>query len=239
MQEKRRHKRFLVEAVDIKSNVVFAKKVSINDVSVYGAAFDIDKKLETGSQYTLNLRGKEKTLTVQGVVVRSSLKHSRPDPGSDKKPVYAVGFKFLDLTDEMIKELVSFVRDYTRKDYSIESLSRLSGARLSMRVVINNPGKDILNFEETYNVKDLSSNGMLVIGRPGIAPGARFPMQIFSSRIEPVEVVGKIVRCFSSEGSSGSFQIGIEFIDMTDDTRARLGALLNTMSKIEEMNRKA
>lgn len=236
MKDKRRHKRFAVEALDISNNVVFATRVNTTDVSIYGLAFEIGRKLKQGDQYTLNLRGKGKTVTIKGIVVRSSLKGYRLTPGGDKKPVYNVGFKFLDIQNEMIHELMEFIQDYTGKNYSFEGLNKLSGGRLSARVSIRNPGKDILNFQECYKVRDISSGGMLIEGKQGIKTGIKLPMQISSPKIQPIEVIGEVIRCFSIQKSEARlFQIGIEFFDIADNHRKKIEELVHAISETEDL----
>lgn len=236
MKDKRRHKRFTVEALDISNNVVFATRVNTTDVSVYGLAFEVGRKLEQGVQYTLNLRGKGKTVSVKGIVVRSSLKGYKLSPGGSKKPVYYAGFKFLDVQNEMIHELIDFIQDYTGKNYSFENLNRLSGGRLSARIAIRNPGKDILNFVESYKVKNLSCSGILIEGKQGIKTGTRLPMQIFSQKIQPLEVIGEVIRCLSIHKSDAKlFHIGIEFFDMSDNDKKRIEELVHLISETEDV----
>lgn len=238
MNDKRRHKRFTVEAMDIRNNVTLFKRVTITDIGVYGLAFEVDKKMEPGIQYSLNLRGKEKTVILKGIVTRSSLNARGVGPRGKKRPMYTIGFKFVDMTSDQINELIRFINDYTQKKYSLGKLNRLNGLRFSVRVPIHNPGKDILNFVEKYYVKNLSLGGMLLEGNEQMQmeAGTRLPMEIIPPKNEPIKIIGKIVRCSLVEHvDTNLFQIGIEFIDVSAEDKKRIEELTNLVGQIEDL----
>lgn len=236
MNDKRRHKRFTVEAMDIRNNVTLFRRVTIIDIGVYGLAFEVDKKLETGMHYTLNLRGKEKTVFLKGMVTRSSIRKQGISPRGTKRPIYTIGFKFVDMTSHQINELIDFINDYTQKNFSLRRLNRLNGLRFSARVPIHNPGKDVLNFVEDYCVKDLSLGGMLIEGNEKVEPDTRLPMEIIPPKNRPIKVIGKIVRCSLVEHvDTNLFQIGVEFIDVSAEDTKRIEELVKAVGEIEDL----
>lgn len=79
MEERRRHKRFSVDILEISGKMVLARYVKILDISIGGVSFKADRRLHIGHEYTLKILGKGKELSVKGIVMRSLLSESVGD----------------------------------------------------------------------------------------------------------------------------------------------------------------
>jgi len=66
---KRRHRRFSVDVMDIKGNAVFASEVVINDISIAGVSLITDRKLDMGMEYSLKILDNDLDLPIQGTVI--------------------------------------------------------------------------------------------------------------------------------------------------------------------------
>ena len=61
--DKRRHKRFRSDLMELYGKMIFDQKVAIIDISSSGVALKTDRKLIIGREYPLRLVWKGKTLT--------------------------------------------------------------------------------------------------------------------------------------------------------------------------------
>jgi len=61
MQERRQHKRFIVEGMDIHSKMLFATEVNLLTISLGGASISLYRRLSIGSEYTLRIEYKDRT----------------------------------------------------------------------------------------------------------------------------------------------------------------------------------
>jgi len=73
MQDKRRHKRFKLDIIEINGKMSLADKVKIIDISLGGIAVKADRRLNIGREYLIRLEDKGKSIDVKGIVVRSEL----------------------------------------------------------------------------------------------------------------------------------------------------------------------
>ena len=237
MENKRRHKRFTIEAIDVRNKVILFKPINVIDIGVYGLACKIDKKLEPRIHYTLNLRGKRKTVSLKGIVARSSGHSQVVNPRGKKRPLYTVGFQFVDMTTEQINELIHFINEHTHKDYSLRKLNKLDGLRLSVRIPIRNPVKDILNYVESHTIKNLSYGGILIEAKQKVEPGTSHLMEIVVPKQKPIKIVGEIIRCsVVGHVDTHLFQIGIAFIDISERDRKRIKEIIHSIGEIEDLN---
>jgi len=62
--DKRRHKRFRSDLMELYGKIVLAQKVEIIDISLGGVAVKTDRRLNIGREYLLKLEWKGKTLDV-------------------------------------------------------------------------------------------------------------------------------------------------------------------------------
>lgn len=228
MQEKRRHKRYGVNELDISGKMMFATEVKILDISIGGVSLKADRRLNIGSEYTLKLEDKDRVTTVRGVVVWSSISGTREGPKGDMIPVYTAGMKFTNILNERITELINFIEDH-QKDKHKEH--RLSGLRFH----IDAPEKAILNFPENYRVKKVSLGGMLIESRQLLNIDSRYPMEIFLPEDTPIRFSGRVASCLLISGDGpAQYDIGIQFIEMSEKDRERFREFIRFLREIEK-----
>ncbi len=109
MNNKRRHKRFKLNASEVNSTVMFSWNVKVIDISLNGVSLESTKRLNLGNSYALRLTDKEKSISLKGSVVWSSLIEAREDPSGDVIPVYNVGMKFSGMSPEKGIEIHNFI----------------------------------------------------------------------------------------------------------------------------------
>jgi len=112
MQDRRRHKRFAMDIMDMKGKMMFARAVKILNISSGGILFKADRRLNIGRNYVLKLENKGEVLTIHGTVICSKLTESQKDPEGDIIPIYTAGMKFTKVSNEnKINEIINLIKD--------------------------------------------------------------------------------------------------------------------------------
>jgi c-di-GMP-binding flagellar brake protein YcgR len=231
MEDKRRYKRFTLNIQEINGKMLFATQVKIIDISVGGISIKANRRLNIGSGYSLRLEGK-KTISLRGSVVWSTLGESRGKSDGEVVPIYSAGLKFTNMSAEKITELLSFI-DSNKK----EEVRVFGGTRLNVRFHINDPEKAILNFPASYKVKKIGLGGMLIECVRDLEIESRIPMELSIHADNPVEFVGRVASCqvIDKDGQK-QYDIGIEFIELTEKDKAILASFIDQSAVMEAGN---
>ena len=234
MQPERKNKRYKIDSMGIKSRMVLAKYVKILNISIGGVAVQTDKRMTVGSQYTLKIESKGKTLNVKGVVVWSVLGESIRDNRDNIIPIYTAGMKFIDTSPEKTGEIVNFIQAHKRDIDKEIDLYSPSGLRLHVRIHIEDPERAVLDFREGHQVENLSLGGMLIESEYSLEMGNKLPMEITLSENETIKVSGRVVSCIPMKDKDlEHYHVGIEFSDMPAKDRKILKAFLLSHNSLE------
>jgi hypothetical protein len=126
-RERRKYTRFTVDITGISGTMMPAKEVEIVDLSIGGISIKTDRRLSIGSAYALEIRDKERVLSLKGMVVSSFLSESRKSPEGGAVPIYAAGMKFIEITGEKTAELAEFIEKYRNEISQPSDISGLNG----------------------------------------------------------------------------------------------------------------
>jgi Tfp pilus assembly protein PilZ len=226
MEDKRRHKRFIVEGMDINGKLMFTTDVSVINISISGLSIKADRRLDIGREYTLKLEDHERIVTVKGTVVWSSLIGNHEGPHGEMMPVYSAGLKFTDVLNDRITEIINFIEGHVH-----ESEHRLSGIRFN----IAKPEKAVIHFPTHYTVKRISAGGMLIESDDSLVVESRFPMELTLPEEKPISFTGRVASCALVKiRGLEHYDVGIEFLEMDQAGRKKLEeliALLNSLDK--------
>ncbi len=225
--ERRKNKRFLVEEMGISGRILFATEVKIHDIGLGGACISIEKKLNMGSEYTLEAEHEDEVIQMKATVIWEKISSSRRKSGGEVVPVYTVGLKFKDVMTAQGMEVVNFINKITK-----DQILRLTG----IRVNFFNEGKGVLNYPQAYYVKRISLGGMLIELEHTLPVEHKFPMELlFPGDKEPVRFLGRAASCSEAEDAAHKrYEIGIEFIEMTAHGRSKLVTFINSLKDIEK-----
>jgi len=225
MNEKRRHKRFIVEGMEINGKMMFATVVSVLNISISGMSVKADRRLEIGKEYTIKLEEKNKVLSVKGLVVWSSLIGSREGYDGESVPVYAAGMKFSDVLSERVNEIIAYIERHVRNDET-----RLSG----LRFTITKPSRAVLQFPSHYSVKKMGAGGMLIESNQALDTEERFSMELSIPEEEVIKFTGRVASCLpvNIKGIE-HFDIGIEFVDMDETGKEKLHAFITMLNSMD------
>jgi hypothetical protein len=112
MREKRYHKRYRVNVMDIKGEVPFARNVKVLNISLSGALLETDRSPDLGNRYMLRMESEGKELHVQGIVIRSTLHKNSRDVTGQPVSMYTAGLHFTNLSEEKILEIARFIKEH-------------------------------------------------------------------------------------------------------------------------------
>ncbi len=231
MQNKRRHRRYRLDSMEINGMMNLVDKVEILDISLGGASLKTDKKLEIGKEYQIKLGDGEKTIDVQGVIVRSEFCGNEERPNGEKVPLYAAGMKF---DGSQMNTLAMFLYTIDQKKKKMKTPAIDAERRLSIRFQIATPGENALNYPTQFKVKTISMSGMLIQTDHSLEIGRCFPMGLSLQGNNSVAISGRIVMCqMKNEGGRIHYDIGVEFRDVSDKDKTALKAFTDNLAAME------
>ncbi len=235
MPERRRHKRFIVDILEVTGKMTFARNVKIHDISVGGIAVTVDKRPNLGSEYALKIEGKGKVLSLRGAVVWSLLSESLIDAHGNVVPLYKAGLKFLGLSEGQVSEIESFMEDHERELRKELDVTKIGGTRLHVRFKIEHPEKAVLNFYENYILKKIGLGGMLIESGQALDIDDTFPMEMMLTNDQSMKFVGRIASCLRREhGKEAHYDIGVEFLDISERNKKILHEFIRLLDGIDK-----
>ncbi|MBI4684427.1 MAG: PilZ domain-containing protein [Nitrospirae bacterium] len=221
MEEKRQYKRITVK--EIAGSMFFASKVEIINISLGGAAIQLNKSLALGKEYSIKLENQGRKIELNGIVVWSVLKGSKKQPYGDVVPIYQVGVKFNDTLPPKAVELIGFIETNQR----IENEKRLRGVRFK----ISRSKGAMLDYSFDYRVKLISQSGMLIETMQAFKPEEKLPMEIVLKGGRPVRFIGRVASCTEIKDKHPvRYDMGVEFIQIADNDRAEIKAYIKSIS---------
>lgn len=229
IQEKRRNKRFNVDAANIEGKMVLANRVHIVDISLDGVALQADRRLEMGRIYPIELSYGGQSINVKGVVVRSSLSGSEMIGGKDAVTIYSAGLIFKESTPEKIARFLNAV-ELAHK----EALPAANDRRRNIRFRIITHGNAVLSFPIHYKVIEISLAGMRIETEKALEIESLVPMELSLHEGATSTFTGRIASCRKSEGTEGTrHEIGVEFLQIRDEDKKVLTSFIGYLTATE------
>jgi len=219
-QDKRRHPRFSIEG--LQGMVTSTTAVEIVNMSMGGAAVRADMRLNIGREYVLRLEVEGQALGVKGVVVWSTLSGIRRNERGESVSQYSAGLKFKDVLTDAIEQLLGFI-----DNNKVNPEKRLAGLRFR----VHTPGRAILAAAQGYEVLLISLSGMLIRTEQQLALEGVHPMEIIPAGEAAIRFTGRVASTIEVQEDGPAFhEIGIEFLEMSANDRARLDAFVATIA---------
>jgi Tfp pilus assembly protein PilZ len=229
MQEKRRHKRYNLDLIDINGKMGLTDKVEVLDISLGGVALKADRRLNIGKEYMIKLQEKGKTLDVKGIVVRSELSGIEERSHGERASIYTAGMVF---KDGFADKIADFLRpiEQNKKKNSPAGADR----RFNVRFNITTPGSHILSYPLQFKVRTISLGGMLIQTQESVEINSTIPMELSLNADQAVTFVGKTIVCDMTEiAGQANYNIGVEFTDLTDKDKALLKKYIDYLAELE------
>jgi Tfp pilus assembly protein PilZ len=226
-KDTRHHRRFNVEAMDIRGLAAYSGKMVINDISISGISIKTDRKMAPGESYTVKISSRDREIYLEGKVIWSMENRTPEHPDESPPLAYAAGLQFGDLGQEIMTNLMKFITFHRVEKTTPLSFHQKSWRRANVRFRLGNAGETTLCFAEAFKVRILSLGGMLIEKNHPYAVGSEFQMQMILPGDVNVAFVGKVISCSPAEDRPGGYyDVGIKISALPDQDRAKLKELI-------------
>ena len=228
MQDRRKHKRYSLDLLEIHGKMSLTDTVEILDISIGGVALKADRRLNIGKEYLIKLKKKGETLEVKGIVVRSELSGIEDRGRGESASIYTAGLVF---KDGFVDQIADFLRPI--KQNSTKESPVAADRRLHIRFNITTPGKEILSYPLQFKVKSISLGGMLIRTQQSVEINSTIPMELSLNADKTVTFIGRTVSCSIAENTGQTnCDIGVEFTDLTDKDKMLLKTFIDYLADI-------
>ena len=230
MQDKRQHKRYNLDLIEINGKMSLTDKVEVLDISLGGVALKADRRLNIGKEYLIKLQEKGKALEVKGIVVRSELSGIEERGHGERVSIYTAGLVF---KDGFADKIADFLRPIEQKRKK-ESPAGVDNRRLNVRFNITTPGKHILSYPLQFKVRSVSLGGMLIQTRQSVEINSTIPMELSLNTDKAVSFIGRTIACNMTEiAGQASYDIRVEFTDLMDKAKTLLKTFIDYLAELE------
>ena len=226
MQDKRRHKRFRLDVMEINGKMILAEKVEIVDISLGGIALRTDRRLNVGKEYLIKLGEGGKHIDVKGVIVRCELSAIEERCDGERVPLYTAGMMFQDVARDKIADFLNSIEQHKK-----EQAPAVVDRRLTVRFSITTPWEQTLRFPSGFKVKEISLSGMLIQTEDALGMESRIPMELSLKTDNPVNFIGRVASCRMAGATGQAFyEIGVEFTGLTDKDKISLKEFIDYLT---------
>lgn len=229
--EKRRYKRYALDIYDIHGEMLFVKNLKILDISIAGISLKSDKRMNIDREYTLKIIAKDQTLILKGKVVWSLLSENQEGARGDIIPIYTVGLKFTDVSNERVKEIINFMENHMQEKDRQKNIYELSGLRFFARFQIKSSVETpTLHFYEGCEVKKLGLGGILIESEHPIEIENKMFMELTFPQDKVITFQGRVASCLLIANTVPQrYDIGVEFLEMSERDRETLVEFINLL----------
>jgi hypothetical protein len=106
MSDKRQHRRFGLELLDINGSLEAMDKADIIDMSFGGVALKVERRLSVGKDYVFTLENQGSAIDMNTTVVRCTLKGFEERPNGKRASIYMTGMKFEEGSTERVADFI-------------------------------------------------------------------------------------------------------------------------------------
>lgn len=226
MEEQRRHKRYIIEGMDLKCHMVFATEVRLKDISLSGASVIVDKRLNMGGKYTLKVMDDGTEVRLTGEVVWVTISGSRKTPTGEVVPLYKAGLKFENMLTGKGAALMGILSEEAVKQ---QIAPRLGGVRMKLT-----NDESVIDYPQAFNIKKISLGGLLMETDRLLEIDRHYPLEVslFKSEGPPLRCTGRVASCLPHpSGNKDLFSVGIEFLKLSDTDRLRLERFIGRLEE--------
>jgi len=219
MRNKRKHKRFKLDLIDLSSKMSLVGKIEIIDISLGGIALKADRKLNIGKECLVMLGYEGKHINVRGIVVRSELSGIEEKADGETITIYSVGIFFKNESAGKVKDFLDSIEDNKKTQVPEQA----DWFYRDIRFCITTSSEKVLNLPTEFGVKDISQTGIIIQTDHQLKIDSMVLLELSINACNPVCFVGKVVSChISHDKVHANYDIGVEFSDLTDQGKSLL-----------------
>jgi len=223
--EKRRYNRFIIENQNIHLRTFIATDIELLEISTGGACVKSRRSLKPGGDYIFKLETHEGMIPLRCHVVWENLHGNVRDENGNIIPIYIVGLEFKNATPEEIDGLNSFIVSFVSPGPTVKEF--LGGIRFKLP----SPENATIDGDRTYSISKISIGGLALVSDHRLEKDAVISFELVLSEKEPpILAKGRIASCTPiSAGKHRGYDIGIEFVEMSDDSTKRLVSFIHSL----------
>ncbi|MGV8038727.1 MAG: PilZ domain-containing protein [Thermoanaerobaculaceae bacterium] len=217
MEERRRNERYAVQ--DVRGMLLLSTEAKILNMSLTGMAVETESRLRLGRVYSLKLQhDNEIAIPMNATVVWCQLRQAKAQNLPEGHIAYVSGLQFEGILSEKAHDVLAFLQSA-----AVVSVQTRVCGRFRARFVetVN------LNTEYEFEVRKISSSGMLIVTDLVAEQGSIFDMEV---QLEDglFRAKGRVayVRPTSARQPGGAVELGVELTEMGEPDRALLTAFI-------------
>lgn len=235
MNERRPHKRYTVDLLDITSALIETNDVEVINISQKGISLRASRRLNIGETYTLKIKSKDTLLTQKGTVIWSKISQIKKTLHSESVPMYTAGIEFIDISNDKKAEIIHFIDTHRQRNNNADEQQE-NGLRISVRVRVDAPEEAfILDQAESNKVKQLSFSGARIHSKHPMKVNARIPMMINFSEEKFILFQGRVASCLLiRDACPKAYDIGIEFSELSEKEKEVLVEFIRLLDTIDK-----
>ncbi len=137
--------------------------------------------------------------------------------------------KFKDDSAEKVADFLKSIKHRKKED-----VPATVDRRFNVRFHITTPSEQTLNFPAQFKVKNISLSGMLIKIDQALGAESVIPMGLSLSDDSHVNFNGRVASCRKMEEKGQEhYEIGVEFLDLTDKDRALLTTFIDYLASTD------
>lgn len=214
MRNQRRHKRYDVE--DVTGSLMYHLDARVLNMSLTGMAIETASLLKVGGNYQLRIPHEDDVIRFTTDVRWCRLVRTQRGATGDSLPVYHAGLDFRGILDEKARQVLEFIE----RNVIVEVDRRIFG-----RFKLLENDELAIDASHEFLVHRISLSGMLIETDLSPAPDEVFAMEIRPNG-SPIEVRGRVANIAPVGDGDRSWQLGIEFVKPSSESRRALEALI-------------
>jgi hypothetical protein len=224
----RRHTRYDVEGVD--GTFLFNLEIDVKNLSVAGMAVQTTRSLSVGRRYVFTISKGDEEIRLAGRVAWCVLGGTRKTAEAESTPLYNAGIQFLDVLTSEAKGLMHLIEENAVLDLDKRIFGRFrlgAGTAVSVDAALE------------FEIRRISMSGMLaeVQGDAGKIATLEevFPIEIAigGGTFAASGRVAYVNRLPGRTGDDGRVELGVEFNDVTADSRKLLEEFIASVVESE------
>jgi len=225
---KRRYQRFIVEKLGIYAKTLYVEETELLNISMTGACISARESLKLSNKHLIKLYGKGRRLTLPCKVIWERASHEIGDGGGEGR-FYRAGLEFGVSSSDKLVILKDFIRLSGIPDEQKVG-DEYQPSALRFKVYANE--KALVYYPKVSRVRKLSLGGMLMESDKAIEVDNTFPMALLLPRVNfQIKFQGRVACCTEIPDKKPKlFDIGIEFLGMAENDKAKLSEFLQTLA---------
>jgi hypothetical protein len=221
VQDLRKHKRYRLDIVDLKSKLSLVGDVEIRNISAGGAALRAERKMNIGKECLMSLSYGGNKANIKGIIIRSELSGIE-ERGGEHVTMYSAGVVFKEESAHTVKEFLASVEQARKTEVPEGTDWLFRNVRFSMTT----PEEEVLRFPARFSIEEISRSGIIIETDYPLQEDYMVLLELWFDSRSPVEFMGKVVSSRTDMNSHERYHVGIEFSELTEQDQSLITELM-------------